>query len=242
METLLMQPSVPPSATLSQEFRRGVLAMLPVLLGALPFALLLGAAAAKKGLSPLEVGLLCGLNFAGSSEFVAVQLWQWPAPVLLIAAMTLLVNSRHALMGAALAPHLCLWRPSAVWAGLSCMADEIWALALAEAAGRPGRGLSLGFYAGLAVALRLTWICGTVIGASLGNAIGDPVEWGFDMAFTAIFLVLLRGLWRGWRASLPWLVSLLAAVAVHLLVPGAWYVPAGALAGLIAAALLPLPV
>jgi 4-azaleucine resistance transporter AzlC len=218
-----------------------VLAVLPVLLGALPFALLLGAAAAKKGLSPLDVGLLCGLNFAGSSEFVAIQLWQWPAPVLLIAAMTLLVNSRHVLMGAALMPHLRGWRRGAVWAGLSCMTDEVWALALADAARRPDGAVGVAFYAGLAIALRLAWTTGTVLGATLGNAIGDPVAWGFDMAFTAIFLVLLRGLWRGWRASLPWLVSLLVAVAVHLLLPGAWYVAAGALAGLLAVVLLPLP-
>ncbi|AKC70509.1 hypothetical protein MB84_14965 [Pandoraea oxalativorans] len=54
----------------------------------------------------------------------------------------------------------------------------------------------------------------------------------------AIFLVLLRGMWRGMRKSLPWLVSLVAAVLTYLYVPGAWYVAAGALAGLLAAVLM----
>ena len=59
-----------------------------------------------------------------------------------------------------------------------------------------------------------------------------------DMAFTAVFLVLLRGMWKGVRPCRPWLVSLLTAALVYKLVPGAWYVAAGAVSGLICAALL----
>ena len=55
------------------------------------------------------------------------------------------------------------------------------------------------------------------------------------MAFPAVFLVLLRGMWKGMRAAMPWAVSLVAAVAACLLLPGAWYVPAGAVAGVLAA-------
>ena len=49
---------------------------------------------------------------------------------------------------------------------------------------------------------------------------GDVRAYGFDMAFPAVFLVLLRGMWRGARAARPWLVSLLAAASTFLLVPG----------------------
>ena len=64
---------------------------------------------------------------------------------------------------------------------------------------------------------------------------GDVEAYGFDMAFPAVFLVLLRGMWKGLRAACPWLVSLLAAASTFLLVPGAWYVAAGAAAGLLSA-------
>ncbi|TGH91655.1 AzlC family ABC transporter permease, partial [Escherichia coli] len=85
---------------------RGMTAALPVMIGFVPFALVLGAQAARKGLSPVEVPVMTGLNFGGGSEFAAVELWTSPPHALLIAAMTFLVNSRHLLMGAALVPHL----------------------------------------------------------------------------------------------------------------------------------------
>ncbi|MGI4746895.1 MAG: AzlC family ABC transporter permease, partial [Janthinobacterium lividum] len=46
------------------------------------------------------------------------------------------------------------------------------------------------------------------------------------------FLVLLRGMWKGAGAAVPWLVSLIVAAGTCLTVPGAWYVPAGALLGI----------
>lgn len=55
------------------------------------------------------------------------------------------------------------------------------------------------------------------------------------MVFPAIFLVLVRGMWTTARAARPWLVSLTVAVITHFFVPGAWYVPAGAVTGLAAA-------
>ena len=101
-------------------------------MGLVPFALVLGALAAAKGLSPLEVMLMSGLVFAGGSQFVAVELWRDPAPLGVLALMALLVNSRHLLMGAALAPRTPHWYGRA-WPALFFMADEVWALALRRA-------------------------------------------------------------------------------------------------------------
>ncbi len=64
---------------------------------------------------------------------------------------------------------------------------------------------------------------------------GNVSAWGFGMAFPAVFLVLLRGMWKSFSASRPWFVSLFVASAVYLTVDGAWYVPAGALSDLLSA-------
>jgi predicted branched-subunit amino acid permease len=97
----VIQPTAPRA-----EIRRGLKAILPMMLSFVPFGLLLGAQASRKGLSLFEVPLMTGLNFGGGSEFAAVGLWTSPPLVLLIVAIIFLVNSRHLLMGAALAPHL----------------------------------------------------------------------------------------------------------------------------------------
>lgn len=222
----------------AQEARRGLRASLPVMLGFVPFALVLGAQAARKGLSLVEVPLMTGLNFGGGSEFTALRLWTSPPHLLLIAAMSLLVNSRHVLMGAALTPYLRHVPRRRALAALFLMCDESWAMALADAKQRAASHISLGYYLGISVGLYLTWVIFTAIGTVLGPMIGDVERYGFDMAFSAVFLVLLRGMWRGMRAGVPWLVSLAVAALTYRWLPeGSWYVAAGALSGLLCAAL-----
>lgn len=216
---------------------RGMRASLPVLLGFIPFALVLGAQATQKGLSVIEVPLMTGLNFGGGSEFTAMSLWTSPPHVSLIVAMSFLVNSRHLLMGAALVPYLQHLSGRQAIPALFFMCDESWAMALADARRQPNRRLSLPYYLGVSAGLYLTWVIFTALGAAMGPMIGDVERYGFDMAFTAVFLMLLKGMWKGVRACRPWLVSLIAATTTYLLVPGAWYVAAGAVAGLIAAAI-----
>ncbi|HEP9100154.1 TPA: AzlC family ABC transporter permease [Pseudomonas aeruginosa] len=224
------------------EFRRGLTAALPVMAGFVPFALVLGAQATQKGFSTLEVPLLTGLNFGGGSEFAAIALWSSPPHLLLILAITFLVNSRHLLMGMVLAPLLKHLPRRQALPALFFMCDESWAMAVADARARAQAGVahafSMRYYLGVSTGLYLIWIVFTTIGAVVGPMIGDIEAWGFHMAFPAVFLVLLRGMWKGLHAARPWLVSLAVAVTTYLAVPGAWYVAAGALSGLAAAWLL----
>lgn len=222
-------------STVKSDAWRGLRAALPMMLGFVPFALVLGAQAAQKGLSVVEVPLMTGLNFGGGSEFAAIELWTSPPHLLLILAMSVLVNSRHLLMGAALAPYLRHLPRRRALPALFFMCDESWAMALADARRRAAAHISLPYYLGVSAGLYLTWVLFTAAGAALGPMLGEVERYGFDMAFTAVFLVLLRGMWRGARACRPWLVSLAAAALTALLVPGAWYVAAGTLAGLLAA-------
>lgn len=221
------------------ECARAVRTALPILIALVPLAMVLGAQGAKKGLSPVEVALMTALNYAGGSEFAAVGLWASPLPVAVIVAMTFLVNSRHLLMGAALAPYLRHLPRRIVYPALFFMVDESWAISIADARSRSSRGIvpsfSLPFYMCFGLMFWVTWFSCATLGAVLGPIIGDIERWGLDMAFPAIFLVLIRGMWTSARAARPWAASLVVAAGTHLLAPGAWYVPAGAVAGLIAA-------
>lgn len=221
------------------EFWRGMTTGAPVLLGIVPYAVVLGAQAAQKGLTLAEVPLMTGLNFAGGSEFAAIQLWTSPPHILLIVAITFLVNSRHLLMGAALAPFIKHLPKRTALGALFLMCDESWALGLDDARKRKAQGFmtpfSLPFYMGVALPLYVMWVVFTVLGAGFGPMMGDLRVYGLDMAFPAVFLVLLAGMWKGFAAARPWLVSLVVAATFYLIVPGAWYVAAGAVSGLMAA-------
>ncbi|WP_448622339.1 AzlC family ABC transporter permease [Dickeya fangzhongdai] len=229
------------AGTFAHEFSRGLLAAIPVMIGFVPFGLLLGAQAAQKGFSAPELMLMTGLNFGGGSEFAALSLWTSPPHVLTIVLVSMLVNSRHLLMGASLAPFLAYLPRRHAFLALFFMCDESWAMSVADAAKRRRQGVSgfsMGFYAGVASALWLTWVISTGGGVIVGPVLGDVTAWGFDMAFPAVFLVLLKGMWRGLLPALPWLVSLVCAAATYHFWPGAAYVPVGATTGILAILLL----
>jgi len=69
----------------------------------------------------------------------------------------------------------------------------------------------------------------------VGPVLGDINRFGFDMAFPAIVLVLLRGMWKGFSEARPWLVSFICAALAYLYLPSNWYVLIGALAGIASA-------
>lgn len=222
--------------TFVSEYRRGIHAIAPALAAVVAYGLVFGAQASQKGLSLLEVALMTGLNYAGGSEFAAVGLWASPPPILVIAAVTLLINSRHLVMGAALTPylrHLPRWQAGVA---LFFMSDETWAVSYADAFRRTAQGeavpFSVGFYAACGSLIYVGWLAATATGASVGPLLGDVEAIGFDMAFPAVFLTIVAGMWKGPRAALPWAVSLAVGALTHLAVPGAWYVIAASLAGL----------
>jgi len=221
-----------PSA--STECLRGALHILPIGLGALPFAILLGGSAIKAGFSPLEVALMSATIFAGSSQFIAVQLWDAGASAAAVVMAVLLVNLRHLLLGAALGPVMGRYSLGTMAPAVFFMADEVWAISM-----RRGSTLSLAYWYGVGGCLYLIWLAASVAGAFVGALIDDPSRWGLDFAFVAIFACLMAGYIRGRGSVLPLIVSGLVAVLVKGLMPeGSLHILAGGLTGA-AVSLLP---
>lgn len=212
---------------------RGFVDILPLQLGAIPFALLLGSLAVQKGLSPLEVLIMSATVFAGGAQFLAVEIWSNPTPVIAIVAATFLVNMRHVLMGAALQPHIAHLPPSVRGLFVSIHADESWATAIRTARHRK---LTAAYVLGMIVPFYLNWPFWGLVGALFGGLVQDPARYGADFVFTAVFLCLVVGLWRGRASAPPVIVGALSALVAHRYLPGVWYVFVGGLAGTIAGA------
>jgi len=101
---------------------------------------------------------------------------------------------------------------------------------------RKGSG-SVAFLLGTGTLSWFAWVGSTLLGRVLGAFIDDPVRYGLDFAFTATFIALLLGMWRGRGDIVPWLVGALAAIATASLVEGKWYIIVGGLLGSFAGAL-----
>lgn len=204
----------------------------PAMLAAMPIGLLFGALAAGKGLSPAEVFLMSLLVFAGGAQFAAVELWASPAPVAALVFSTLLINARHILMSASIAPKLSGFSRWQMFLGLYYMADENWALAEKRAR---TRRLSPAYWFGMAVPFVAGWMATSTLGSLVGAALGDPTRYGADFAFTALFIALVAAFWKGpvtgWTVASAGIASALA----YRLAGPPWHVPAGALFGLAAA-------
>jgi predicted branched-subunit amino acid permease len=48
-------------------------------------------------------------------------------------------------------------------------------------------------------------------------------------------LITTVGMWKGFSAARPWLVSLISAAIAYLYLPTGWYVPIGAICGIASA-------
>jgi 4-azaleucine resistance transporter AzlC len=207
---------------------RGARRTIPIGVSVVVYGTVFGALAAQAGLSPIEAVLMSGLVFAGGAQFIALDLWQSPVPVAALVLTTLIVNLRFLLMGATLSRWLGGLRPARLALTAQFIGDETWALTTqARRDGESDRAFVIGSGATLFVA----WVGATALGASTGSLIDDPAALGLDFVFTAVFLTLLVGFWRGPPQLAPWTLSAAVALAVERLVEGPWYILAGGLAG-----------
>ena len=226
-----------------KDFWRGSRTSLPMMLGLIPSGMVLGAFCVNKGFPVWGVPMLTGLNFAGGSEFASVALWTMPPNILLIAAVTLLINSRHILMGAVFSLFMKGVPARRVLPVIFFMCDESWAMALSEASRQGGKKdlpALYSYYIGVCAVLYTGWVLSSMAGAFFAPFLGSDIRtWGLDMAFPTTFFVLLRGMWKGCRKAIPWAVSLFAAILAYLWLPKGWSVPAGTAAGLLVVAFMP---
>ncbi|SIQ26636.1 AzlC family ABC transporter permease [Bosea sp. TND4EK4] len=219
-------------SSMRDDIRRGLSDIWPAAVAAAPIGLLFGAVAASKGLSPLEVFLMSAMVFAGGAQFAAIELWANPAPIAALVFSTLLINARHVLMGASLAPKLQGFGRWQKLLGLYYMADENWALA--EKRARTHR-LTPAYWFAMVIPFVLGWLINSTLGAAIGAVLGDPKRLGADFAFTALFIALVAAFWKG-RVTF-WTVAAagLASAVTYRLAGPPWHVAAGAVAGLAAA-------
>jgi predicted branched-subunit amino acid permease len=208
---------------------------IPMQVGVVPFALVVGIVGQGQGLSLLEITLMSALCFAGSAQLLALGHWAVPAPVLGAATAAFIVNLRLMLMGPVLAAWLDRLRGWKLWASLFVMTDQNWALSIPEM--QAGRW-DAGFLFGSGALMWAVWVVFTAVGHLVGSAIRPPPGHPVFFAALAVFVSLLVVMWRGRGDLLPWVVAAVAALLISRLLPGtSWHIVGGALAGAAAGAL-----
>ena len=213
----------------------GFLALAPLWVAAAPFGALYAMQARLAGLSLLETQAMSLFVFAGASQFTAVTLLLGGAGPWSIVLTTLIVNLRHALLAASIAPYLR--RVSALGrAGLAFqLTDESYALSIRRF--REGTG-SVAYLLGSNLSMYVCWQASTFAGYKLGAALPDPARFGLDLVFPLTFLGLVVPMLRdrpAWAAAVS---AAVLALAGRALLPGYWYLIVAGLGGSLVGALL----
>ena len=188
--------------------------------------------------SPIEAMAMSLIAFGGAAQFAAIGFvasgLAWSAIVLL----TLLLNLRHALYSAALAPWFrgrsLLER--AVAAHL--LTDESFALAIAHFR-RVGRFDAIGYWYPAIATTLVPWSLATFAGVMLGDAIVEPRRFGIDVIFPSAMAGLMVGLISGRRELVAAGAGAAIGVGVSLAISPTIGVIAGGLLGPLAGLMIP---
>lgn len=197
-------------------FSDGARAGLPVVLGYLGIGLAAGVVERAAGLSYAEVLLVSTVLYAGSAQFVLASMLSLGSPAPAIVATVALLNLRHLLLSAALAPRLRrlpAWKNALI--GLQ-LTDETFVVASGQAAP------SAAWMAGLNLAAWGTWATANLAGAALSGAIGDTRVLAFALPcmFAGLLVMQARAAASRRLVFVVCLVSGAIAAALHFLWPG----------------------
>lgn len=173
----------------TRSFWAGVRAEFPLLIGVFPFGLIYGALALSAELSSAAAQMMSSIVFAGSSQFVATQLIHEAAPGLVIVLTIAVVNLRHMLYSASVAPYLkgLSMRWKALLAYL--LTDEAYAATIIHYEEEGLTPSSHWFFLGAGLSLWSTWQVSTAAGIFLGAAI--PASWPLDFALPLTFIAMV---------------------------------------------------
>lgn len=200
---------------------KGVRQALPIVMGYLPVGFAYGVLARKVGISEWNTVLMSVLVYAGSAQFIAVSLLAAAASPVSIVLTTFIVNLRHLLMSAALAPYLRNWTRLQQALFAFELTDESFALhARRFPEGRTGTAET---YA-LNVTAQLSWVAGSAMGIFGSNLIGDVKPLGLDYALSAMFIALLVGQVRSNLHVVVAALSAMLSVGFMLAGAGQWNV------------------
>lgn len=170
-------------------FWAGVRAEIPLLIGVFPFGMIYGALALNAGLSKPAAQMMSSLVFAGSAQFITTQLVRDAAPGFVIVLTIAVVNLRHVLYSASLAPYLA--SVSTCWKTLLAylLTDEAYAPTVVHYEQKGAAPFSHWFLFGAGLALWTNWQISTALGIFLGAAI--PESWSLDFALPLTFIAMV---------------------------------------------------
>ncbi len=188
------------------------LSSLPVMAGYIVLGIGFGVLLQDKGYGWWWAALMSLTVYAGSMQYVAVDLLAGGASVMAAAMMTLLVNIRHLFYGLTMLDRYSdtgRKKPYLIFS----LTDETFSLVCSPQLPQGVDEKKYYFY--VSVMNQCYWITGSVIGAAAGAALSFNSA-GIDFAMTALFVVIFVEQWEKTRQHLPAVSGVLISALCRL--------------------------
>ena len=204
-------------------FRAALPATIPVLMGYLSIGIAFGLMLEAVGYNVIWSFFMSLTIYAGSGQYMGVELLRDGAALTSVAMLTLILNFRHLVYGLSMLEKFrgMGWRKLYM---IFSLTDETYALL--SSARVPERVDPHAYYFAIALLDHAYWILGSVIGSVAGALIQFDTT-GIDFAMTALFLVIAVDQWESYPSHLPALLGCGITVAsLALLGADAMLIPA----------------
>jgi len=199
------------------------LSTLPVMAGYLFLGTGFGMLLHSKGYGILWSAAMSIFIYAGSMQYLAVDLLSGGAGLITAAITTLMVNARHLFYGISMIDKYkdCGWRkPYLIFA----LTDETYSL---NCNGAPEEvSDSRTYYFLVSLFNQCYWVAGSVLGSLVGSLLPISTE-GIDFALTALFVTVFVEQWQSTGDHIPALIGVICSLlCLFLFGPGNFLIPA----------------
>lgn len=186
---------------------------LPVMFGYIFLGIAFGVLMQQAGF-PVWMSLLISLIvYAGSMQFVLVTLLSSGASVLLTAAMTLLINSRHIFYGLSFVEKFKAMGRQYFYMIFSLTDETYSVLCSIRPEDKTDKKQAMFL---IALFDQAYWVAGSVIGAAVGGILPFDTT-GIDFSMTALFVVIFLEQWMDAKTHIPAVVGLISGISFLLL-------------------------
>lgn len=181
----------------------------PVMAGYLSLGAAFGLLLQSAGYGPLWALLMSLFIYAGSAQFLAVELVAAGATLPQVALLTLLLNFRHLFYGLSMIEKYRGTGIKKIYL-IFALTDETYALLTSN---KVPEGIDDGnYYFAVTLTNHLYWILGTLLGSVAGSLIPFDTT-GIDFAMTALFAVMVVEQWKTHRNHIPAVTGFVITVA-----------------------------
>ena len=192
-----------------KDIKKALRDTIPVLSGYIVLGIGFGILMQTKGYGVWWTFAMSAFIYAGSMQYLAIDLLCGGATLISTAITTLMVNARHIFYGISMVDKykgIGKAKPYLIFA----LTDETYSLVCSGHDDKPLKERKR-YYLFVSLFNHIYWVSGSVIGALLGQIIPFSTE-GIDFALTALFVTVFVEQWKSTGDHIPALVGVFASV------------------------------